>query len=37
MRHWTAVFVVFQLTDRFEVLGTFTAFPKCCCGGQFCV
>jgi hypothetical protein len=34
--HRTAVYVVFRLTHRFELLGTFTAFPKCCCGGQFC-
>jgi hypothetical protein len=34
--HRTAVYVVFRLTDRLEVLSTHTAFPKCCCGGEFC-
>lgn len=35
--HRTAVYVVFRLTDRFELLGTFTALPQCCCGGVFCI
>ena len=35
--HRTAVYVVFRLTDRLEVLSTLTAFPKCCCGGEFCI
>jgi hypothetical protein len=34
--HRTAVYVVFRLTDRLELLATHTAFPKCCCGGSFC-
>jgi hypothetical protein len=34
--HRTAVYVVFRLTDRLELLSTHTAFPKCCCGGEFC-
>jgi hypothetical protein len=36
-RHRTVVFVVFRLTDRFELLGTYTVLPQCCCGDHFCV
>jgi hypothetical protein len=35
--HRTAAYVVFRLTDRFELLGSYTAFPKCCCGEEFCI
>lgn len=35
--HRTAVYVIFRLTDRFELLGTFTALPQCCCGEVFCI
>jgi hypothetical protein len=35
--HRTAVYVVFRLSDRFELLGSFPTLPRCCCGGQFCV
>jgi hypothetical protein len=35
--HRTAVYVVFRLTNRFELMSTFTALPKCCCGGVRCV
>lgn len=35
-RHRTAVYVVFRLSDRFEVLSTHAALPQCCCGGSFC-
>ena len=35
--HRTAVYVIFRLTERFELLGTFTALPQCCCGEVFCI
>ncbi len=36
-RHRTVLFIVFRLTDRFELLGTYTVLPQCCCGEHFCV
>ncbi len=35
--HRTTVYLSFRLTDRIELLDTVAVFPKCCCGGVYCV
>lgn len=36
-RHRTAVYVVFRLAERMELIDVVSALPQCCCGETICI